>query len=550
MKRGLLVVFIAVGVLLLLIALLPLFISADSFLPLLQQQLSASLGRKVTVGSLSVNLFEGGLTAKNLAIADDPAFSTGPFLKAAQLRVGVALGPFIFHKQLHITKLELVEPDIQLLQAQNGRWNYSSLGAGAAQSNPSQATNNSQTDTLSVDSLTLVNGKATVGTLPAVAPPRIYSSIDVSVSHFSIASQFPLKLTADLPADGRVQLSGTAGPIDATDTALTHFQLGLNIQNLDPVAAGFLDQQAGISGLVDVVAQLTSDGVTLTSKGKVVGNHMRFSAQGTPAPSPIQVDYGTTYNLASSIGNISGATISSGPLKTNLSGTYQLLPGHPQVQLKFDGNNLPVDPLQTLLPAFGVKLPNGSLLQGGVFTASLAIDGPVSNLVITGPVSLSGTRLSGFNLGSKLSAISALNRLGGGTGNVTEIQTFKTDLRDTQQALDATNILAIVPALGQATGNGTVQAGGQLNFNMLVKLSAKGGLGAVATGVMSALPGVFGNKVASDGIPLKIGGTTSNPTFKLDASVFGSPSNSRSAQQPAARANPLGNALKGILGPH
>lgn len=549
MKRGLIVAIVLVGLMLLVAVALPFVISANSFLPALQQQLTATLGRKVTLGSLSVNLFEGGLTANALEIADDPAFSSLPFLQAQQLRVGVKWGPLLFHKELHITGLDIVNPKIQLLQAQNGRWNYSSLGAAAARSNPAGQQGNAPANTLAVDSIHLINGRAIVGVVPALTPSRVYDRIDLTIQSFSFSRAFPFNLTAQLPADGIVLLTGTAGPLNSADTSLTPFHADLHVQHLDPVAAGFLDKSAGISGLLDIKAQTSSDGVTVTSAGQVIGHSMQFSPHGAPTSTPLQLDYSTSYDLSSAIGSIAHTTLSSGQLQADLSGTYHLLPGHPQVQLRVDGKELSLDALQALLPAFGVKLPNGSVLQGGFLSTSLAIDGPLDDLVITGPVSLNGTRLSGYDLGSKLSAISALNSLGGGSGNVTEIQTLQADLRDTPQMLTASNLLVVVPSLGQATGNGTVQAGGQLNFNLLAKFSSSGGLGAIANGVMAALPGIFSKRVATDGIPLTIRGTTSNPVFNVDASVFSNLNGNSGAPQ-QSQPNSLGKALQGLFGSH
>lgn len=73
---------IAVGVLIVILLALPLFINANSFRPTIEEKLSAALGRKVQVGDLSLSIFSGSLTASNLSIADDPAFSTSPFLTA------------------------------------------------------------------------------------------------------------------------------------------------------------------------------------------------------------------------------------------------------------------------------------------------------------------------------------------------------------------------------------------------------------------------------------------------------------------------------------
>jgi hypothetical protein len=50
-----------------------------------------SLGRKVSLGELTVRVSDGaGIRAKNLAVADDPAFSTGEFVKIAELRSRVS----------------------------------------------------------------------------------------------------------------------------------------------------------------------------------------------------------------------------------------------------------------------------------------------------------------------------------------------------------------------------------------------------------------------------------------------------------------------------
>ena len=38
--------------------------------------------------------------------------------------------------------------------------------------------------------------------------------------------------------------------------------------------------------------------------------------------------------------------------------------------------NLPINQVEALLPAAGVRLPSGSSLQGGTLTANLAINGP------------------------------------------------------------------------------------------------------------------------------------------------------------------------------
>ncbi len=136
MKRLLVISGIIVGVLLLVIIAAPLFINVDSFRPDLEKKLSAALNRQVHIGKLDASLLSGGASASDIAIAEDPAFNKGPFLKAASVKVGVQLMPLIFSKQLKVTSLTIEKPDITLLKNAAGKWNYSTLGATAQKTTP------------------------------------------------------------------------------------------------------------------------------------------------------------------------------------------------------------------------------------------------------------------------------------------------------------------------------------------------------------------------------------------------------------------------------
>ena len=82
MKRPLRYVIIAVVVLVVLCLALPFFIDANQFRPTVEAELSTTLQRQVKIGNLKFSLLSGSLTADNLAVADDPAFSHSPFLTA------------------------------------------------------------------------------------------------------------------------------------------------------------------------------------------------------------------------------------------------------------------------------------------------------------------------------------------------------------------------------------------------------------------------------------------------------------------------------------
>ena len=125
MKAKLRYIAIAVGVLLLILIALPFLISVNFFRPVIEQRLSAALGRKVEVGNLSLSIFSAALAAENLSISDDPAFNKSPFLTARSFKVSVELWPLILSKNLNITGLTIEKPEVILLRNRQGQWNFS-----------------------------------------------------------------------------------------------------------------------------------------------------------------------------------------------------------------------------------------------------------------------------------------------------------------------------------------------------------------------------------------------------------------------------------------
>ena len=101
---------IALAVFLVILIALPLLINVNSFRPKVESEASAALGRQVTVGNLSLSILSGSVSAENIAIADDPAFSKSAFVTAKSVKIGVELMPLIFSKQLKVTEITLNEP--------------------------------------------------------------------------------------------------------------------------------------------------------------------------------------------------------------------------------------------------------------------------------------------------------------------------------------------------------------------------------------------------------------------------------------------------------
>src|SRR5690242_16794452 len=129
MKRVLKWIAIVVAILIIIVIALPFVIDVNMFRPRIEAELTNALGRKVTVRNLKLSLISGSLAADNIAIADDPAFSNQPFVKADALNVGVNLMPLIFSKTLEVRDITLTRPQVSLMRTPQGNWNFSTLGS-------------------------------------------------------------------------------------------------------------------------------------------------------------------------------------------------------------------------------------------------------------------------------------------------------------------------------------------------------------------------------------------------------------------------------------
>jgi AsmA protein len=525
-----------VGALILVVAAIPFFVNINTFKPIIENQLTTVLGRQVKLGDLSLSVFSGTVDAHDLVVADDPQFSSEPFITAAVFHIGVQMRPLVFHRQILIEGLEIDSPQIHLVHAANGTWNFSTLGRNAAKQ--TQAGKQQGIPDFTVDSFRIKDGHAKLENLPAVGTPQIVDQVELTVQNFAMAKQFPFTLSAVLPGQATLSMTGKAGPINSQDASKTTFDTQLALHHFDPVVAGFVDKSAGISVLADIDAHAISDGASVNSTGTLHAQKLQLRPDAVPAPKPIDISYNVVHSLSDDTGQLKDAAFQTGKLAAHLNGTYNMQPGNISVNLKLSGNGLPIDELQSLLPAVGVKLPNGSVLQGGTLTTNLTIVGPLQALVITGPVELANTRLSGFNPSSQLKGI--MSAATGDTGNVTNIQALRLQLQVTKEGIRATNIFLSMPSIGEAVGNGTVSSAGALNFKLSMKVDTSRGIGGKAVGLLSMVNGTAGktaSQAAATGLPVTITGTSSKPIITPD--VGGMMKNN--GQQ-------LTNTLAGIFG--
>lgn len=507
MKKPLVIIGIIVVVLLVIVIALPFIINVNRFKPEIETKLSDALGRKVEIGNIGLSILSGGVNVDNLVVADDPAFSHSPFLQAKELKAGVALLPLIFSGKLEVSSFTITEPNLSILRSPSGKWNFSSLGAGGQAKGGTSSS--SAPANFSVEKLKLDNGTMVVGTV-GVGKTQTYQDVNLEASDLSYTSQFPFKFSAKTPGDGSIKVEGKAGPIDPTDASLTPLSATVDVEHLDLASTGFVDASSGLAGLIDFTGDLASDGQQMTSKGTLKADKIKAVAGGSPSKVPVNVDYDTAYDLKKETGVLNTGNVHIGNALARLTGTYDTSGTAAKVDMKLNGSGMPVQDLEGILPAVGVTLPSGAALTSGGLNLNLTITGPVDKLVVAGPVDLSNGKLSGFNLKSKLGALSSFPGLGGGGGGSdTEIQKLSATIHFDPSGTQADDLIVVVPTIGTVTGTAHVSASGQLNCKMSAKLA--GGIGTVT----SALTSLGGGK-NSQGIPFTITGTTSNPIFLPD----------------------------------
>jgi AsmA protein len=515
MDRKLRNILIAVGIVIVILVIVPFLIPVNQFKPTIESKASTALGRQVQMGNLSLSLLTGSLSAENLVVGDDPKFSQTPFLTAKGVRVGVAMMPLIFSRALNITSVTIKDPQVTLLHNPAGQWNYSSIGGAPTNTANNQAAqqNNGSSD-LSIEKLSLENGTIIVG---YVGNPKrsTYDHVKAEASNISTRGKFPVSVSADLPGGGKFKVEGNAGPLDATDAALTPVDAKITASSLNLGSTGFIEPNTGLGGLLDLDASLVSAQGQAETKGNAKLSKALFIQGGSPSSAPLVVDFGTKYDLAKQSGTLQGTTLKIGGATTQISGTYNNAGENTIVNVKVEGQNMPAKDLAAFLPAIGIHLPNGASIESGTLSENLNMAGPTTNLVTSGNAGIFSVKLAGFDLGSKMSSISALTGLK--SGKDLEIEKMTSNLRMTRDGLRADNFIAVLPAFGQIVGAGTIDAKNNLDFKMAATLQS--GIANVAnpTGALSkVMGGGSGGCKSGVTVPFKIEGTTADPKFVPD----------------------------------
>jgi len=495
-----------------------LLVDVNHFRPQIQASLGKALGREVSIGKLHMALWSGSLEADQIRVGDDPAFGKQPFVSARSLDLGVKLWPLLIRRELHVTSLTLDQPVVRLLQNRKGDWNFAGLGGAPA---PADSGATGTPAGLTVDRLRINDGRIELTRM--AGDRKVYDHVHLSADHVGTQAAFPFELKADVAGGGTLALDGKLGPWHAGNAVLTPVDAHLVMHDLDLVGAGLMARGSGVGGVLDLDTHIASAKGVLRSKGRIDARKLQLVASGSPSAQPLRIDYQANYRLDAGTGRIASTTLHAGAARLSIGGSFDNRPAVMGMDLKVKGQRQPVDDLQPLLPVFGVILPKDSRLAGGTASMDLSVRGPLDALVIHGPVSLDGTRLAGYSLGGKLGGALALAGIQAPKDTV--IRHAEAMLTISPKGIDADPAKAQIAQLGSFNGKGRMAADGALDFRMLVKLdqgvTGSGQAGQGLAGLLggSKAGGALGGLIkgmSTNGVGVRVGGTASAPSFKLD----------------------------------
>src|SRR4051812_28464696 len=118
---------LVVVIVILLAIFVPPFISLNRLKARVGTTIGNSLGRKVSVGRISLRLLpQPGFDLTDVTILDDPAFSAEPMLHADSVTATLRLSS-LWRRRLEIASLTFKEPSVNLMRNDAGKWNVAAL---------------------------------------------------------------------------------------------------------------------------------------------------------------------------------------------------------------------------------------------------------------------------------------------------------------------------------------------------------------------------------------------------------------------------------------
>jgi len=381
-----------IGLFIIILLLIPYLVDINTYRGRIVAQLEDRLGRKVSLGDLSLRIFPSiRVGVEQAAIGENPEFAKGDFIKAKSIKLQIGLMSMLKGSP-EVGGIELSEPEIVLIKDKAGGWNWSTL---KPLKEPADGGEMAPFD-LKVD-----NGRFTI--IDRSVTPQTensYTGVNVALDDFSSKSAFDFSVGITMPgqAGGQLNMAGTAGPIDPSVAAKTPLDARIS---MDKVEISGLEQLAGLKSPRS--GRLTSDirvrgslAETLSAEGDILAENLRLVAGADPSKEPIEADLKLDLKTIRPAGGakdddyslkLDRGDVSIGSTRAGLTGSIERLLTDPLLNLKIKADRAALDGLLESAYAFGFGPPKGTSASG-LASVDLAVSGAAASPALKGRIEI------------------------------------------------------------------------------------------------------------------------------------------------------------------
>ena len=258
MRRTL--IFIAAGLLVLLVGgaiALPMIVDVNQYRELIQTEAEKAIGRRVTLGEMSLSLFPTfGISVAPIEVQD--------LVTAKSVTVGARLWPLIFGGEIVVSTVVIESPEVMLTRRADGTWSATDLaGTPAAGDEPAEPPS---TRNVSLSKLKVIHGLVHLRNEAPEGPPSLDLTLDLEGS---------MRMTGEetkAEATGRVATIGDDAIAADLDAEVTQSAAGSIIILSADAARG--SSSLKLQGTIDIRGGRTIVDLTVPSS-EIVADDLR-----------------------------------------------------------------------------------------------------------------------------------------------------------------------------------------------------------------------------------------------------------------------------------
>ncbi len=379
---------------------LPLLLDVNTYRGQIVSQLEQQLGRKVSLGKLGLRVLPSiKVTVDDLAIGDDPQLAQSDFVRAKSVRLQMGLLSLLRGKP-EVSGIELIEPQVTLIKASADKWNWSTL-------KPLQESGQESEQT--PFDLLLTNGSFKL-TDRTTEPPveKSYTGVNISLDDFSPRRSFNFLVGLTLPGEqaGKLEIAGTAGPMDRADASRTPIDARVK---LDAAEISSLEALAGTqsarAGKLTVDAKLAGKlAEGLNASGDLKAEQLRLIEGVEAAKQPVEAAFKLLLKSEKKSETesefslkLDQADLKLGNTAASVTGQITKLPATPNFDLQLKGDRMALDSLLESAYAFGFGPPPGTKASGAA-TVNLKATGDQNNFAVNGQADIRDLKFSSASL--------------------------------------------------------------------------------------------------------------------------------------------------------